>query len=254
MTDNANYSGVVAPVPIRRRKLSEEAALQIESMIQDGRFPPGTMLPPERELMAMFGVGRASIREALFALNRMGLVQVRNGERPFVTTPTPEKLIAELSGAARHFLSAPDGAKTFREARELFEIGVARLAARRRTKEDLSRLRAALDANVRARGDLVRFERTDVAFHYALAVTTGNPILVAVHDALVGWLTSQRTLALRHLDAESIAIAGHKRVFEAVSRGHAEAAGKAMETHLKGIAKLIAVVESEIRPRRGGRK
>jgi GntR family transcriptional regulator, sialic acid-inducible nan operon repressor len=242
MKHEPNRKEMIAPVPIRRRKLSDEAALRIEEMIHDGKFPAGTMLPPERELMAMFGVGRASIREALFALNRMGLVQVRNGERPYVTTPTPEKLIAELSGAARHFLLAPRGAETFQEARELFEIGVARLAAERRTKEDIVRLRAALYANIDAFGDVSRFESTDVAFHYALAVTTQNPILVAVHDALAGWLTNQRTLALRHPDAQKIAVAGHKKVFDAVNRGRAEAAGRAMETHLKSIAKLIAVV------------
>ena len=242
MNNRAHPGAIVAPVPIPRRKLSDEAALQIERMIQDGKFPPGTMLPAERDLMAMFGVGRASIREALFALNRMGLVQVRNGERTYVTTPTPEKLIAELSGAARYFLSAPSGTETFQDARELFEIGVARLAAERRTKEDLKRLRAALNANMDACGDVARFERTDVAFHYALAVTTRNSILVAVHDALVDWLTNQRTLALRHPQAQGVALAGHKRVFDAVNRGRVEAAGKAMEAHLRSIAKLIAVV------------
>lgn len=234
-----------APVPIKRRKLSDEAVARIEEMIQDGSFPPGTMLPPERELMAMFGVGRASIREALFALNRMGLVQVRNGERPFVTTPTPEKLIGELSGAARHFLQGPRGPESFQEARELFEIGVARLAARRRTKDDIARLKVALDANINAKGDLTRFERTDVAFHFELAVTTRNPIMVAVHDALVGWLTSQRTIALRHKSAQTVAVSGHKKIFEAVRAGKPEGAGKAMETHLKSIAALISSVSGQ---------
>jgi len=65
--------------PIRRRKLSEEAVLRLEAMIRDGTFPSGSLLPPERELMKVFGVGRASIREALYALNRMGLVLLRNG-------------------------------------------------------------------------------------------------------------------------------------------------------------------------------
>src|SRR5215467_15726545 len=177
-------TGELVSWPIRRRKLSEEAALRLEAMIRDGTFPPGTMLPPERELMKIFGVGRASIREALFALNRMGLVLLRNGERPMVTTPTPATLITELSGAARHFLSQPNGTGWFQEARALFETGIAAMAAQRATDEDVGRLRGALDANTAARGDIGRFERTDVAFHYALATITGNPIFTAVHDAL----------------------------------------------------------------------
>jgi DNA-binding FadR family transcriptional regulator len=225
--------------PIRRRKLSEEASLRLEAMIRDGTFPQGTVLPPERELMKIFGVGRASIREALFALNRMGLVRLRNGVRPRVTTPTPQTLITELSGAARHFLSQPNGATFFQEARALFEVGIARVAAQRATDDDVERLRRALVANTAARGDTSRFERTDVAFHYVLATITKNPIFTAVHDALVEWLTSQRTLSLRVPGAEEAALESHRRIFEAVAVRDSEAAGRAMGEHLKDVAALI---------------
>ena len=234
-----SVAGELASWPIRRRKLSEEAALRLEAMIREGTFPPGTLLPPERELMKVFGVGRASIREALFALNRMGLVLLRNGERPRVTTPTPETLITELSGSARHFLSQPDGAAYFQEARALFETGVARLAAARATAEDIERLRQALEANMAARGDRARFERTDVAFHYVLATIAKNPIFTAVHDALVEWLTSQRTMSLRVPGAEKGAAEAHRRVYEAVAARDPEAAARAMEDHLKEVAALV---------------
>src|SRR5260370_33062348 len=110
----------LAAWPIRRRKVSDEAALRLEAMIRDGTFPEGALLPPERGLMKMFGVGRASIREALYALGRMGLVQVRTGERPLVTRPTAENLLTELSGVARHFLAGSRGPEHFQEARALF--------------------------------------------------------------------------------------------------------------------------------------
>src|SRR5262249_49761289 len=140
-----------------------------------------------------------------------------NGERARVTTPTPETLITELAGAARQFLSQPDGAAYFQEARELFEVGVARLAAERATNEDVQRLRQALEANSSARGDADRFERTDVAFHYMLVTIAKNPIFTAVHDALVEWLTSQRTLSLRVAGAEESALRSHRRIYEAVA-------------------------------------
>ncbi|HXQ40314.1 MAG TPA: transcriptional regulator NanR [Candidatus Udaeobacter sp.] len=229
----------LAAWPIRRRKLSEEAALRLEAMIRDGTFPEGALLPPERELMKMFGVGRASIREALYALGRMGLVQVRTGERPLVTRPTPENLITELSGAARHFLSQPHGVEHFQESRALFEVGVARLAAMRANDEDIARLKHALDANAAARGDLGRFERTDVAFHYVVARITRNPIFTAVHDALVEWLTSQRTITLRSPGAEDMAFESHRQIFEGVAARDPEAAARAMDTHLKQVAEQI---------------
>ena len=225
--------------PIRRRKLSEEAVLRLQAMIRDGTFPEGALLPPERELMKMFGVGRASIREALYALGRMGLVRVRTGERPLVTRPTPENLLTELSGAARQFLAGSNGPEHFQEARALFEVGIARLAATRATDEDIAKLKLSLEANGAARGDLGRFERTDVAFHYVLAQISRNPIFTAVHDALVEWLTSQRTVSLRAPGAEDAAYKAHQRIFEGVAARDPEAAAKAMDTHLKSVADLI---------------
>jgi DNA-binding FadR family transcriptional regulator len=227
--------------PIRRPKVSDEAALRLESMIRDGAFPEGALLPPERELMKMFGVGRASIREALYGLGRMGLVRVRNGERPLVTRPTPENLIAELSGVARHFLAGSGGPEHFQAARALFEVGVARLAAMRASAGDIEQLRRSLEANSAARGDIARFERTDVAFHHVLARITQNPIFVAVHDALVEWLTSQRTISLRAPGAEQAAFESHRRIFEAVSAKDGEAAAAAMDDHLKSVTDLIRI-------------
>jgi DNA-binding FadR family transcriptional regulator len=164
------------------------------------------------------------------------MVALRNGERPRVTTPTPETLIAELSGSAGHFLSQPNGAAYFQEARALFETGVARLAAERATAEDIEQLRQALEANMAARGDRARFERTDVVFHYVLATIAKNPIFTAVHDALVEWLTSQRTMSLRVPGAEKGAAEAHRRVYEAVAARDPEAAARAMDDHLKEVA------------------
>jgi DNA-binding FadR family transcriptional regulator len=237
MRDHA--AAALSAWPIRREKLSDRAAQRLEALIRDGTFPIGTMLPSERELMKLFGVGRTSIREALYALHRQGLIRLRSGERPKVTTPTPEILITELSGAARYFLAQPGGAEHFQEARALFEAGIARLAAQRRTEEDIEKLRRALEANMAARGDLERFERADVAFHYVLATTARNPIYTAVHDGLVEWLTSQRTISLKVPGAEEAALEGHRRVFEAVARREADAAARAMEDHLAEVAAMI---------------
>jgi GntR family transcriptional repressor for pyruvate dehydrogenase complex len=170
---------------------------------------------------------------------RQGLIRLRTGERPKVTTPTPETLITELSGAARSFLAQPGGLEHFQEARALLEVGIARLAAKRCTDNDIVKLRCALDANIAARGDLERFERTDVAFHYVLATITRNPIYAAVHDALVEWLTSQRTISLQVAGAEDAALEGHREVFEGVVRRDPEGAARAMEDHLASVAALI---------------
>src|SRR5260370_2288849 len=125
--------------PIRREKLSDLAAQRLEELIRDGTFPTGTMLPSERELMKVFHVGRTSIREALYALHRQGLIRLRTGERPKVTTPTPETLITELSGAARSFLAQPARAEHFQEAPPPPQVGLPPLAAHPRPAQHPSK-------------------------------------------------------------------------------------------------------------------
>ena len=75
---------------ITRRKLSHEVLDRLVAAIQRNEFPPGAKLPSERELMTRFGVGRPAIREAVQALNQMGLVRNAHGERSRNNQPTPD--------------------------------------------------------------------------------------------------------------------------------------------------------------------
>lgn len=82
---------------------------ELENMIRRREFAEGEQLPSERELMTFFNVGRPSVREALAALKRKGLVQINNGERARVSRPSADTIIGELSGMAKDFLSHPAG-------------------------------------------------------------------------------------------------------------------------------------------------
>ena len=99
--------------PLARKKLSEMVEEELEQMIRRREFGEGEQLPSERELMAFFNVGRPSVREALAALKRKGLVQINNGERARVSRPSADTIIGELSGMAKDFLSHPGGIAHF---------------------------------------------------------------------------------------------------------------------------------------------
>src|SRR3954470_21532962 len=189
-------STTASVTPIRRRRLYEDVASGLEAMIRDGALSAGDALPSERELTVQFGVGRTAVREALFHLQKMGVIELKSGERAKVRRPTPEGVLEGLSGAARHMLSQPDGVRQFQGARAFFEIGLARHAAKHATAADLRELSAALEANRQSIGDLAKFERTDVAFHYVLAVIPKNPIFTAFHSAIAEWLVEQRHVTL----------------------------------------------------------
>src|SRR5881409_2395286 len=98
---------------IKRRRLYEDVASSLEQMIRDADLLPGDLLPSERDLMKRFGVGRPAVREALFHLRKMGVVELRSGERARVTRPTPRLVIDSLSGTAQHMLAAPNGVREF---------------------------------------------------------------------------------------------------------------------------------------------
>ena len=227
---------LTSPAPIRRRKLYEDVVARLEELIHSEELRPGEPLPSERDLMLQFGVGRPAIREALFALSRMGLVEVANGERPRVTNPTPKTLLGELSGAARLMLSKPEGVHYFQEARSLFESALAEEAARVATRADVLALESALQANRQAIGDRVRFQRTDVAFHLAIASIPRNPIYLALHEAIVEWLNEQRSVSLRRVGIDELAYASHRKLFEAIKNKNADAARQAMRSHLEEIS------------------
>jgi GntR family transcriptional repressor for pyruvate dehydrogenase complex len=221
---------------IRPRRLSEEVAERLERAIRDGTYAAPDPLPSERDLMRQFGVGRPAVREALFHLRKMGLVEIRSGERARVTTPTPQFVINALSGTARHMLGAPGGVRDFQNARLFLEAGLARHAARHATAGDIASFESALIANREAIGDLNRFQETDVAFHYVLAVIPGNPIFTAIHAALAEWLLEQRrTTLIRGEDLH--AYEAHKQIFEAVAARDADRAEQAMRDHLEHVAR-----------------
>ena len=174
---------------ITRRRLSDEVLDRLEGLIHSGEFGLGDQLPSERDLMERFGVGRPSVREALFSLQKMGLVAITSGERARVTKPTPETVLNGLTGTVRHMLTDAQGVRHLQEARLFFEIGLARDAALQAADEDITRLEKALTENRETMGNMEAFERTDVTFHYVLAEIPRNPVFVAIHEAVVGWLT-----------------------------------------------------------------
>jgi GntR family transcriptional repressor for pyruvate dehydrogenase complex len=162
----------------------------------------------------------------------MGLVSIRNGERAYVTRPTPEVVVSELSGAVRHLLAQPDGAQQMQQARTLHEMSVARFAARHATDNDIARLAAALEKNRLAIGEPDAFTKSDVEFHLVLAEVVRNPILVSLHAALAEWLAEQRTTSLRVEGADEAAFQAHEAIYRAVAARDPDAAERAMETHL----------------------
>lgn len=228
------------PTTLDRRRLSDQVADRIQGLIADGTLAAGGALPPETALAERFGVSRPTVREALQRLQRMGLVEIRNGAPARVTLPSSERLIEALTGAAEVFLAQPHGPRDFQGLRRVIEVGIAREAALKRGPEDVARLEACLAANRAALDDPEAFGQTDVAFHETLVAIAGNALLDGLSRALNGWLLEIRRTTLAHAGVAARAAAGHAQILDAVAAGDPDAAAAAMDRHLHEIEGFFA--------------
>lgn len=224
--------------PLARKKLSEMVEEELEQMIRRREFGEGEQLPSERELMTFFNVGRPSVREALAALKRKGLVQINNGERARVSRPSADTIISELSGMAKDFLAHPGGIAHFEQLRLFFESSLVRYAAEHATDEQIDLLAKALEINSQSLEDNALFIRSDVDFHRILAEMPGNPIFMAIHVALLDWLIAARpTVPDRELyEHNSVSYQQHIAIVEAIRQRDPDEADRALQTHLNSVS------------------
>ena len=218
---------------IPRQRLSHHVLERLLAQINDGDFVPGDVLPPERQLMERFGVGRPAVREALQDLQRMGLVQIVHGDGARVLEPTAKAVIAQITGAARMLLSSSgENLEHLKEARIFFEVGLVRMAAARAQEPHLEAMRAHIEAQKAAGGDFADVLRADMAFHRQIAASLGNPVYAAVSEAMLAWLAEYHVGVMRQVGREAQTVAEHELILDRVEARDVEGAAAAMLMHL----------------------
>ncbi|TPK32954.1 transcriptional regulator NanR [Mesorhizobium sp. B2-5-4] len=231
--------------PIVRRKLSDEVFARLKRLITSGELQPGDDMPSERELMERFEVGRPAIREAMQALNNMGLVAISHGERAKVLQLTAKSIIKQVDGAAKIILSSSrDTLEHLKTARIFFERGMVREAAEKATSEDVQLLKATVAEQRAARGDSEAFISADMKFHTQIASISGNPIYVAVSEATLGWLKEYHTEMLIWTGKEKYTLTEHEEIIDRIEHRDADGAEKAMIKHLER-SRALYVMNSE---------
>jgi len=163
--------------PVEKQRVAEEIAEQLRSLILNGQYPPGSKLPPERELSKRLRVNRASLREALKKLEHLGLVRIRQGDGTrvlnFMETGGIELVqhLLPLAGNGR-----PELVRDMLEFRRIFGREVARHAAVRATAESIARLEAVAERAERTTSMLDLFD-LDFEFYVALTQAAGNTVM-----------------------------------------------------------------------------
>jgi len=222
--------------PIEKSAVARQAAERITELIVSRRFPPGSRLPPERELSSMLGISRSSVREAIRALSHMNILEARHGQGTYVTSLTPELLIEPL-----HFLLAVDDATIHQlfEVRKIIETAAAGLAARRALPEEVEQMHDLHRRLCECVDDAEAFVRLDTEMHVLIARSGHNELLVQLLASTAALLrrSRSRTGALRSLREQ--AALDHGDILEAIQAGDGGRASSAMLMHLEHVEKAF---------------
>ncbi len=206
-----------------------EVARRLLDLFTSGSIAAGTRLPPERRLAATLGVGRSAVREALAALEVLGIVDVRPGSGTYLRGQASELLPQTLRWG---LLIGERSTAELLELRSGLEIYVARLAAGRVEASELASLRSHVERMRASIGDLRAFARADSDFHAALAAAAGNAVLIDLLHIVRSLLQVYADRAVHDQDEARVAVDEHDAVYRALERGNADAAASAMATHM----------------------
>jgi GntR family transcriptional repressor for pyruvate dehydrogenase complex len=234
--------------PIKSTRIYEEIVRQVKQLISEGRFKSGDRLPPERELAEKFVVSRTSVREALRALESLGLIEIRPGEGTFVREVSIDALIGPL---ALVMTSQREAIGELFEARRVLEPAIAALAANRATPDEVQEMERILEDQARE----IAAGRTglaqDAAFHAAVGTAAHNRAITRLVHAIMDLLTQSREESINTPGRPSRSHQDHRRIVQAIARRNSDAARQAMLDHLVAVEGLVLGPVS--RRRRGGR-
>lgn len=215
-------------------RLYRIVADRIHELIRAENILPGERLPSERDLATKLSVSRASLREALVALELGGVIEVRGGSGVYVS---------EAAGPDRQVPEGGPGPFEILSARRVVEAEVAAIAARMATDSAIDEILKTVEEMEKQNVDCMRDEQADRNFHMAIARATGNSALVGV----ISYLWDQHDMLWHrlkeHFETEALrleTLADHRRIVEAIATHDPAGAKRAMRAHLERVARTFS--------------
>ncbi len=226
--------------PIKSTKVYEQVIEQIQGMIANGDLKKGDKLPSERQLAEQLGVSRTSVREALRALQIIGLIEVRQGDGNFITESFDHCLFEPLSVL---FMLQESRPQEIVDLRRVIEVETATLAAQRITEEEIkelgeliNQLKALSEAQ-----DEKNSVKVDKEFHYKIAQASKNYLLLnflnVISALMDNFIEDARGMILMNQQNKGLLVEQHENIYKALARRDPKAAAEAMAIHINLIIK-----------------
>ncbi|BAC72932.1 putative GntR-family transcriptional regulator [Streptomyces avermitilis MA-4680 = NBRC 14893] len=217
---------------------------RIKKLIIDRRLPSGAVLPTEPELMKLLGASRNSVREALKALQAMGIVEIRHG---FGTYVGPMSMAPMIEGLAFRTVAGhrrgEDSLLQLLELREAMETGLVSRLAGRVAPRDLVELDGLVDRMEREAAEGAGLAETDRAFHATLYRGLGNVLLSEVLEAFWDAFHRVRTDLADVPQDPRVTCRQHREILDAVRSGDSIRAEEAIREHFGNIRTRLASTE-----------
>lgn len=223
---------------LRPQKMPILLAQRIADRITGGELEPGTVLPPEREMLGAYGVGRGSLREALRLLEQHGLVTMKPGPGggPVVRRPDPMHLASSL---ALLLQAARTPFRAIVEARVSIEPQMAAQAAQRASSKQTAEAEACVAEMGNDLASLPNFLAQNARFHDLIADASGNPVFRYLMTSLHR-ITDGTSLGVMYDERRRRAVhRAHERIAGALTDHDADAARDAMASHMGEFAKFM---------------
>lgn len=218
---------------VTRPRLYEQLVEQILAYIESAQLGPGDLLPAERDLAERLGVSRATLAQALVALEVLGVIDVQHGTGA-VLARRPS-VASVIKGLREHRSRLPE----IVEARSTLEVKLAGLAAARRTDADLKAIDEALDVMAREIKEGDRGTRGDELFHQAITAAAHSSVLAQLMAFIAEMILETRMESLGQPGRPEQSLASHRKIADAIRDQDAEGAAEAMLSHIE----LVSDVE-----------
>ncbi len=215
-------------------RLYRQVADKIEAMIAQDGVAAGERLPSERELASRLSVSRASLREALIALELSGTIEVRGGSGVYVSARAQQAAALPEAGP---------GPFEVLSARRMIEAEMAAIAARVATDGAIDAILRAVEEMERQHDNYATNETLDRNFHLAIANATGNSALVGVMNYLWNQRGRLWHKLKEHFQTEELrmeTLSDHRRIFQAIAAHDPAAARQAMRAHLERVTRTFS--------------
>lgn len=224
---------------MKRNPLFIEVANQLTQLIQE-KYPPGSKIPIEPELMQMFGVSRTTIRSAISSLCSKNILEIRRGAGTFVTQSPG--LASDALGI--QFLDPEIVSNDIGEMSRLVQPAAAAMGAARITDADKEQLKAAL-SDLEEGWKLYQYNmisyaelrKRDSRFHSAVINSSHNYIMERLDTVFIEF--TKKTREQDNIDIITDSLELHPKILDAIISGNAEKASRLMAEHMDNVRNIL---------------